>query len=77
MLAAKEHAAEIEGLNDGERKQLQGAIDDLAADGPKTHLAASRFKRLMQKAGQTAGSGLYKFVLDVVSETAKKALTSG
>jgi hypothetical protein len=73
--AAKEHVAEIEELDEGEKNQLQGAIDDLAAGGARTELAASRFKRLMKKAGQTVGSGLYKIVVDVASEAAKKALT--
>jgi hypothetical protein len=72
--AAKEHAAEVEGLDATERAQLQGAIDDLAAGGARIDLAASRFKRLMKKAGQTVGSGLYKIVLDVATEAAKKAL---
>jgi hypothetical protein len=75
LQAAKEHAAEAEGLNDAERTQLQGVIDDLAAGGARTELAASRFKRLMKKAGE-AGSGLYKIVVDVASEAAKKAITN-
>ncbi|HEX3525114.1 MAG TPA: DUF2321 domain-containing protein [Stellaceae bacterium] len=72
--AAKEHAAEIDELDDGEKVQLQRAIDDLAAGGVRTELAASRFKRLMNKAGQTVSSGLYKIVIDVATEAAKKAL---
>jgi len=43
----------------------------LAAGGPRTELAASRFKSLMGKAGQ---GGLYKVVLDVATEAAKKAI---
>jgi hypothetical protein len=39
IAAAKEHAAEIEGLSETERKQLQEAIDDLAAGGARTDLA--------------------------------------
>jgi hypothetical protein len=74
LAAAKEHAAEIEGLDAAERTQLQSAIDDLAAGGARTDLAASRFKRLMKKAGETVGGGLYKIVVDVASEAAKKAL---
>jgi hypothetical protein len=73
--AAKEHAAEIEELSEGERGELKQAIDDLAAGGARTELAASRFRRLMKKAGQTVGSGLYKVVVDVLSEAAKKAVT--
>ena len=73
--AAKAQAAEIDGLDAAEKAQLQGAIHDLAAGGPKTELAASRFNKLMRKTGETVGSGLYKVVLDLVSEAAKKALT--
>lgn len=73
--AAKEHAAEIEGLDESDRAQLQGAIDDLAAGGARTELAASRFQRLMKKVGPTVGGGLYKIVVDVASDAAKKVLT--
>lgn len=72
--AAKEHALELEGLDEGEKQLVQTTLDDLAADGPRTELAASRFKRLMRKAGQTAGSGLYKVAIDLASEAARKAL---
>jgi hypothetical protein len=73
--AAKEHALEIDGLNDNEKAQLQGAIEDLAAGGARTELGVTRFKKLMKKAGQTVGSGLYKVAIDVASEAAKKLLT--
>jgi hypothetical protein len=72
--AAKEHAAEIEGLDENDKAQLKGAIDDLAAGGARTELAVSRFKRLMKKAGETVGGGLYKIVVDVATEAAKKSL---
>ena len=72
--AAKEHAGELEGLDPAERALLQEAIEDLAQDGPRTALGASRFKKLTQKAGQSAGSGLYKIAVDLASETAKKLL---
>jgi hypothetical protein len=75
LAAAKEHAAELDGLDEAEKTRLQVAIDDLAAGGPRTELAASRFKSLMTKAGQAAGSGFYKIVLDVATEAAKKAIT--
>jgi hypothetical protein len=74
LAAAKEHAAEIEGLDESDRAQLQVAIDDLAAGGARTELAASRFKQLMKKAGKTVGDGFYKIVVDIASEAAKKTL---
>ena len=72
--AAKEQVADNEELDATEKEQLQRAIDDLATGGARTVLAASRFKRLMKKAGETVGGGLYKIVVDVASEAAKKAL---
>jgi|SRR5580704_11396957 hypothetical protein len=75
LAAAKEYAAELPNLDEDQKTQLASAIDDLAAGGPRTELAASRFKSLMTKAGQAAGSGLYKLVLDVATEVAKKAIT--
>jgi hypothetical protein len=58
LAAAKEFAAELHGLDETEKTQLQGAIEDLTG-GPRTELAASRFKKLMGTAGQAVGSGLF------------------
>jgi hypothetical protein len=74
--AAKEHASDLDHLSEDEKVQLQGAIDDIAAGGARTDLAVSRFKRLMKKAGQAVGSGLYKVAIDVASDAAKKGLLS-
>jgi hypothetical protein len=46
----------------------------LPAKVPPTELAASRFKRLTKKAGEAVGGTLYKIVVDVASEAAKKAI---
>ena len=61
-------------LDEAERKLLQEVIDDLAAGGGRTDLAASRFKHLMRNAGVAVGSGLYKPVVEVASDAAKKVL---
>jgi hypothetical protein len=74
LKAAKEHAGELEGLDAAERAQLQDAINDISKDGPRTELGATRFKKLMRKAGQTAASGLYKVALDLATDGAKKLL---
>lgn len=74
IAAAKEYAAEIEELNDNEKKELQGVMDDLAKDSARTELAVTRLKRLINKAGQTIGGSLYKIAVDVATETAKKAI---
>jgi hypothetical protein len=77
LAVAKEFADEIPELDTAEREQLKIAIDDLVSGGPKTELAASRFKRLVAKAGKTVGDALQRVVVDVVSETVKKTLLGG
>jgi hypothetical protein len=72
--AAKEQAAEIEGLDEHERQQLPAIIDDLASGGPRTELAAGRFNRIMKRVGPTVGSVLQRVVVDIASEAAKKLL---
>ena len=59
---------------DDEKSRLKSVIDDLAIDGPRTELAASRFKKLMLKAGQAVGSAFYKIAVDVASDAAKRPL---
>jgi len=61
-------------LDEHERQQLPGIIDDLASEGPRTEFAADRFKRIMQKVGPTVGSVFQRVAVDVMSETAKKLL---
>jgi hypothetical protein len=74
IAAAKEHAAEIEGLDEHERQQLPGIIDDLASGGSRTELAAGRFNRIMKKVAPAVSSVFRKVVVDIASETAKKLL---
>jgi hypothetical protein len=61
-------------LDEHERQQLPGIIDDLASGGPRTELAVGRVKRIIKKVGPAVGSGLQKIVMDVASEAAKKLL---
>jgi hypothetical protein len=74
---AKEHIAEIEDFTTDERTQLEAAIVDLSTPNPRAELGAARFKRLMRRVAPSVGNGLWKIVLDVASEAAKKALTGG
>ena len=73
--AARLYAEELKELSLEEREILKRSIDDLVKDTPATPLALSRFKKLLQKAGQDAMEGMRKLVIDIVSETAKKAIT--
>jgi hypothetical protein len=73
--AARMYADELSDLTPEERQLLKGALDDLVKDTPATPLAAARFKKLLQKAGAGVLEAMRKLVIDIVSDTAKKAIT--
>ena len=75
--AARELAAELEGLTDEDRTALAGTLDDLLAETPRTQVAATRFKRLLSKAGKGAAESLRSIMVDVMSEAAKKTIFGG
>jgi len=72
--AARELAAELESLDDSEKELLAASLDDIVRDTPKTSAAATRFKRLMAKAGGTAAQAFKHILIDIASETAKKTI---
>jgi hypothetical protein len=74
MNAARLLAEETEGLTDDERDRLAGTLDDLLHDSPMTQVAASRFKRLLSKAGHGTAESFRELLVDVVSEAAKRAI---
>lgn len=72
--AAKEFTDELDALSLEEKTELKDAIDKMVVDSPSTEVAASKFKKLATKAGKTAGDALYKIVIDITSEVAKKVM---
>lgn len=77
LKAAQELSQEIEGISNDEKKILMESIDDLVRDNPRTTLAATRFKKIVAKAGGAIGGSIRDILVDIVSETAKKALWPG
>lgn len=75
--AAKEYAAEIEGLSDDERRLLSESLDDLVTEGPRTAIAVSRFRRIAGKAGAGAVEGFRSILVDVMSEAVRKQMFGG
>jgi hypothetical protein len=65
---------EEEHLSDEDKATLTASLPDLTSDTPQTTLAATRFKRIAAKAGRGLGEALYKTLVDVISETAKKTI---
>ena len=74
LQAAHELAQEIDNISDEDRAILQKSIDDLVKDTPATPVAATRFKKIMVKVGQTTAGMFREILVDVLSEAAKKAM---
>jgi len=67
-------ADELSQLTTDEREQLKKGLDDIVTDTPQTVLAATRFKRLAEKAGKGALDTFRAVLTTVLSEAAKKIL---
>jgi hypothetical protein len=67
-------ASEADQLSEEERKDLANTLDDLVRDVPGTQVSAGRFKRLVAKAGAGTANALKDILVDIASETAKKAI---
>jgi len=72
--AAQDLTQELENISDEEKNILSQSIDDIVKDSPRTTLAATRFKKILIKAGSHAGAAFKDILVDVLSETAKKIL---
>lgn len=74
----KESAAELieldEALEATEKDDFKGAIKDLVVDTPKTKVAIVKYKTYIKKAGKEVAGGLKDILIEVVSETVKKAI---
>jgi len=74
LQAAHELAQEIDDIGAEDRVILQESIDALVKDTPLTPLATTRFKKIMVKVGQPTAGVFREILIDVLSETTKKAL---
>jgi hypothetical protein len=77
LTAAKEYTDEAEGLSAQEKTALKATFDELTGDGPRTELAANRFKRLLKKLAPDVAEGIRKTIVEIASEAAAKLLKSG
>jgi hypothetical protein len=61
-------------LSPAEIQQFRSDLTELTKDSPKTQAASLRFKQVMAKVGTSIASGVRDIIVDVLSETAKKAI---
>lgn len=73
--AAHELIELCEGLTDDEKRELNDSLKDITTENPRTEIAAIRIKRIVVVARTGGGELVYKLVVDLASESAKKILT--
>jgi hypothetical protein len=71
--AARDLAKDAD-LSPGEMVQFETSLEAITQDSPSAVAAGSRFKTLLGKVGVATADGIRKVLVDVASETAKKAI---
>lgn len=61
-------------LDSSSKELIKNAIPDLIIDTPTTPIAIAKYRKGIANAGQIIKGSLYQLLVDVISETAKKAL---
>jgi hypothetical protein len=59
---------------EADQQEFADLIENLVRDNPRTVISAARVKQLLEKAGPAVSEGLQKILVDVVSETVKRAI---
>ncbi len=72
--AALELAEEIEGLTDNDREILKQNAPNLFKDSPQTEVAATRFRKVLDKSAKVVGEAFRAVLVNVITEAAKKAV---
>ena len=71
---ARELISDLDDLSNEECEQLKSALEDLMQGGPKTEMAARRWKNLMPKIAKGGAESLHRIATNLFSEAAKKLL---
>lgn len=61
-------------LHGDEVEQLKQSMNEVVRDTPKTQVAATRLKRLLQKLSTNTTRAVHDLMVDTISETAKKIM---
>ena len=72
--AAIELTVEAGNLSDDDAKVIRESVNDIVRETPRTHLGAARFKRILSKVGEGTKNAVRDILVDVVSESVKKAI---
>lgn len=73
LKAAEDLAGELE-LPENEINALKATLPTLVSDSPQTAVAASRFRKIIAKAGPSAAGGFKTILANVVPEATQKIM---
>ncbi len=73
LQAVQELTLETEEL-DQEKEKLINSLPDLVSDTPKTTVAATRWRKALEKIGEQSASIFKELLIEIASESAKKLL---
>ena len=74
LRAAQELSDELDTLTTNEKDILKKSLDDIIRNTPQTPVAATRFKKLIAKAGPETAKAFKDILINVLSEFAKKTI---
>lgn len=74
IAAFMEMTEELDELSPEEKGKLKNSLDDIISQTPKSEVASFRVKKVLAKLGKDSYGAIRDILVDVASETAKKAL---
>lgn len=74
IVSAVELVDEASDLSEQELEQFRTDLTELTKDTPKAQVASLRFKKIMGRVGNSVSGGVRDIVVEILSETAKKAI---
>lgn len=74
LQAARALFSEISELNEEDKIFLTQSLDELVKNTPQTEFVATKFKKIMAKAGKEIAEAAKRVLIDIVSETAKRVI---
>lgn len=74
LKAAKDYVEEIELLDADEKQMFKSSLDDVIVENTRTHLAATRIRRLLNKTTPLYKEGFKQLFVGIVVEAAKRLI---
>lgn len=71
--AAEEYTNLLE-IDQSDKDIVVSSLNDLVSESPKTTVAATKFKKVITKAGTESLGAMKQILIGVLSETAKKVI---